>query len=44
MNHFADPLGLDPPAALLISNPVFAPCHITLSARNTLAPRKETAP
>ena len=43
MNHFVDPLGLAPLAAILVPNLVFAPCHITLSARNALAPRKETA-
>ena len=43
MNHFADPLGLALLVAILVPNLVFAPCHITLSARNALAPRKETA-
>ena len=38
MKHFIDPLGV------ALFAPVFAPCHITLSARNTLAPRKETLP
>lgn len=43
MNHSVSPLGLAPLATILVPALVFAPCHITLSARNVLAPRKESA-
>ena len=46
MKDFFDPLGLALLAAILVPNLIFAllfaPCHITLSARNALAQRKET--
>ena len=38
------PLGLAPLAAILVPDLILPPGHITLSARNALAPRKETAP